>query len=240
MNHADTLGSGTSQRALLAHVVPFGAWLVLMHFLDVRGLTPAMAYALRSALCVGLLAWLRPWRWYAAFNGRNALPALLVGVAVFVLWVGGESAWLARWPAAQDFYVRWAVRPFGELRPALESTPYAPSACGWPLAVVRMLGSGLVIAVIEEFFWRGFVYRWMLGLDFTKVDPGRYAALPFMLVAIVFAAEHVEWFAGLLTGLLYGWLFLRTRDIWAAVLAHVVTNLMLGGYVLATGSYQFW
>ena len=80
----------------------------------------------------------------------------------------------------------------------------------------------------------------MLGLDFTKVDPGRYAALPFMLVAIVFAAEHVEWFAGLLTGLLYGWLFLRTRDIWAAVLAHVVTNLMLGGYVLATGSYQFW
>lgn len=236
----DVPASDAARRALVAHAVPFAAWLALMHFLDVRGLTPALAYALRSALCAGLLLWLRPWRWYGPLRPGHVPWALAVGVGVFVLWVAGESAWLARWPAVQEFYVRWAVRPFGELREPVDATPYAPGVCGWPLALVRLLGSGLVIAVIEEFFWRGFVYRWMLGLDFTKVDPGRFAALPFLLVAAVFAAEHVEWFAGLLAGLLYGWLFLRTRDIWAAALAHVVTNLLLGVYVLATGSYQFW
>ena len=59
MNHADTLGSGTSQRALLAHVVPFGAWLVLMHFLDVRGLTPAALEAVSAYRWPGNLTELR-------------------------------------------------------------------------------------------------------------------------------------------------------------------------------------
>ncbi len=35
-------------------------------------------------------------------------------------------------------------------------------------------------------------------------------------------------------------LLLGTRDIWAAILAHCVTNFLLGLYVLLTSSYQFW
>lgn len=232
--------AASNRAALLAHVVPFAAWLALMHFLDLRQLTPAWAYAIRSAVCLGLLAWFRPWRWYAPLQLRHVPLALGVGVAVFALWVGGEGAWAGRAPALQELYLRWGVRPFGDLRPALDATPFAPEVCGWPLAVVRILGSGLVIGVIEEFFWRGFLYRWLVGLDFTKVDPGAFARWPFLVVAVIFGVEHLEWLAGIVTGLLYGWLFLRTRDLWAAALAHAVTNLLLGAYVVATGSYQFW
>ena len=56
----------------------------------------------------------------------------------------------------------------------------------------------------------------------------------------MFAVEHEQWFAGALAGIAYGWLYLRTRDIWAAAFAHVVTNYTLGWYVLTTQSYQFW
>lgn len=227
-------------RAIWAHAAPFVAWLALMHFLDLKQLTPAMAYAIRSAACLGLLLYFRPWRWYEAPRLRHVPLALGVGVLVFVLWVAGETTWAGRMPALQELYLRWGVLPFGELREPITATPYAPAVCGWPLTAMRILGSGLVIAVIEEFFWRGFLYRWLLGLDFSRVDPGYFKPLPFLVVAVVFGAEHAEWLAGVLTGLLYGWIFVRTRDIWAAALAHVVTNLLLGLYVVHSGSYQFW
>jgi hypothetical protein len=60
------------------------------------------------------------------------------------------------------------------------------------------------------------------------------------MTAVVFGVEHSEWLAGIVAGLAFGWLYLRTRDIWAAVVAHVTTNFILGWYVLATGSYHYW
>ena len=211
-----------------------------MHFLDVPQLPAAIAYALRSALSLGLFVYLRPWRWYARPAWHHVPLGAGVGVLVLILWVGLEDPAAAGWGPLQELYVKWGVRPLGELRPPLKALPYAPETCGWPLTIVRILGSGLVIGVIEEFFWRGFLYRWMFGGDFTQVDPGRYARLPFFAIALVFGLEHMEWLAGLAAGLAYGWLFLRTRDIWTVAFAHALTNLLLGAYVVARGQYQFW
>lgn len=211
-----------------------------MHFLDLPALAPAWAYAIRSALCLGLLLYLKPWRWYSRLAWRHVPMALLVGVAVFVAWVGLEHPAVARWGGVQELYLRWGVMPFGKLRPDVTALPYAPETCGWPLAVVRILGSGLVIGVIEEFFWRGFLYRWIFGGEFTEVDPGKFGAMPFFAVALIFGFEHAEWLAGIVAGLAYGWFFIKTRDIWAVSIAHALTNILLGIYVVATGQYQFW
>jgi uncharacterized protein len=97
-----------------------------------------------------------------------------------------------------------------------------------------------VIAVIEEFFWRGFLYRWLLGREFLKVDLGRFNAVLFIAVAVLFGIEHDRWLAGIVAGAAYGLLLLRTRDIWAVAAAHGVTNFLLGWYVLATGAYELW
>lgn len=223
-----------------AHVAPFVAWLALMHFLDLPQVPPAWAYAIRSALCLALFVVCRPWRWYNRPQAKFLPLALVVGVGVLVAWIGLEGPWMDAFPAVRDVYVKWGILPFGELREPVSKTPFAPEVCGWPLALVRLLGSGFVIGMIEEFFWRGFLYRWMLGLDFTQVPHGKFAWLPFLAVAAVFAAEHQEWLAGLIAGLAYGWLYVRTRDLWSAVVAHVLTNLLLGVYVLKFGQYLYW
>ena len=225
---------------IVAHAVPFGAWIALMHFLDVPQLPAAWAYAIRSVVCLVLLGICRPWRWYERPDLRNVPLALLAGVAVLLAWVGLEGPWMEAAPWLRDFYIKWGILPFGELREPLTKTPYAPEVCGWPLAIIRLLGSGLVIAAIEEFFWRGFIYRWLLGLDFTQVKHGHFSLFPFLITALIFGAEHQEWLAGIVAGVVYGWLYIRTRDLWSAVLAHVVTNLLLGLYVIKTGQYFFW
>ncbi len=225
-------------RAQWAHIIPFVAWLFAMQML---GDAAGWKYAVRSVVCAGLFLWLRPWAGYPALKVRNLPLAFAAGVAVYGAWVGLQTAWFGgRFPAIQEFYLRYAVLPWGRFPEPLTSFPYAPEVCGWPLALARLAGSAFVIAVIEEFFWRGWLYRWMLGKDFRAVDPGRFDLWPFLLTAVVFAVEHNEWLAGLFAGLVYGWLYLKTRDIWATAVAHIITNFILGWHVLATGAYHFW
>jgi hypothetical protein len=35
-------------------------------------------------------------------------------------------------------------------------------------------------------------------------------------------------------------MFVMTRSIWDCVVAHLVTNLLLGIYVIATGTWELW
>ena len=229
-------------RHVWAHVAPFALWLALMSGM---GEPAGWKYAVRSLAGAALLLWVRPWRIYGPLRLRNVPLALAVGVAIFLVWVGPETAWArAHLPALSGFYERYLVGPlpagFGKLREPLASTPYAPEGTGWALWWVHMFGTSVVIAAIEEFFWRGFLYRWLLAKDFLSVDLGRYDRAMFAAVAIFFGLEHAEWFAGILCGLAFGWVILRTRDLWAAVLAHGVTNCLLGLYVLWAKAWWFW
>ncbi len=227
----------TSRLALLAHVVPFVAWLGCMMVL---GDPAGWKYALRTVLCLGLFVAFRPWRWYPRLDARHILPAVLTGVLVFVVWIAGESDVASRWPGLQAAYIQFGTMPSWAGAVPQADRVYAPETAGWCMTVMRIAGSAFVIALLEEFFFRGFLYRYLIHADFLKVDPGRMHRVFFVVVALVFAAEHWRWLAGLLAGLAYGLLMIRTRDIWAAGIAHAVTNLLLGIYVVWADQYIFW
>lgn len=232
-------------RAIWAHTVPFMAWLLMMSLL---GDPSGVRYAIQTAGGLLLLLLFRPWRWYERPKLRNLPLALAVGLLVFVFWVGLESAFFKNaFPAISEFYERWLVDPMriGKLREPLEVGAdglyhYDPRVTGWPLFWVHMLGTTLVIGAIEEFMFRGFVYRWMQGSPFFKKPIGRMDAPMCILVSVLFALEHREWLMGFLCGLFYTWLMVRTRDIWAAVWAHAFTNGLLGWYALQSGAWWFW
>jgi hypothetical protein len=225
-----------------AHVAPFALWLALMTGL---GDPSGEKYAIRTLAGGALLLAVRPWRWYGPLRLRNVPLATAVGLAIFIVWVGPEAdAVKAAAPGLAGFYERFLVGPipggFGTLREPLAAYPYLPSVTGWPLFALHMLGTSVVIAIIEEFFWRGFLYRWLCGRRFLDVPLTRLDLPMFLAVAAFFGIEHAEWFAGLVCGLAFAWIVLRTGDIWAAVLAHGLTNFLLGLYVLRTDSWWFW
>lgn len=243
-------------RAAVRHAAPFFLWIgilmiaQMMHLSETSAtedigslnlISDASLYALRAVLCTVVFLLLRPWKFYGPLVRRNVLPALGLGAAVFVLWIFFETPFFkGLLPGVATAYETWCVMPFGKLREPLGYTPYAPAVCGWALSLVRLAGSALVIAVIEEFFWRGYLLRTVRTPDFLDLDIGEFHLPSFLIVAAVFGLEHAEWAVGILTGLAYGWFYIRTRDVWAVAIAHVATNLLLGVYVLATGSWQFW
>lgn len=224
--------------AWIPHVIPFVAWIF---FMGILGDPAGWKYAVRSFVCLALFLYLRPWRFnYPRLNLRNLPAAIGIGLFVFAFWVFPQTDFFARFEGLHRFYMTVGVQMPWELSPPLERVRYAPDLEGWFFALTRLAGSALVIALIEEFFWRSWLYRWVQKEDFLSVDPGHFDRKAFWITAAMFASIHHEWFVGLLCGIVYGWFYIKTRDIWAVCIAHAITNGVLGLYVLWSGKYEFW
>lgn len=251
------------KRAVWGHVAPFALWLGVMFVaqgLEWAGACPRWllpwSYAVKSAACAALFLALKPWKFYPHVAGaplREAALAVAAGTLVAAVWVAPELPAVGRaWPGFQEFYYRWLVMMpgslpdyyepslFPALPPGHASLAYSPEEAGWGLTLAKLAGSSLVIAVVEEFFFRGFLYRWLRRGRFWEVPLTAFDAQAFWTVVGVFGLEHDRWFAGLAAGAVYGWLAVRTGDIRAACLAHGLTNFLLGVYVVASGQYGFW
>lgn len=181
--------------------------------------------------------WLYPLRFFAAaaalwcfrWNYRNldwriGWPALAAGAAVFVLWLG------------MDLIVSPA--PDRTIATGLASLP-APARFAW--IAFRVLAATLTVPIAEELAFRGFLLRRLIAPDFEQVVPGRFTLFAILASSIAFGVLHGDrWLAGTLAGVVYALAFRHHNRFGDAVGAHAVTNALLAGWVIATGSWQLW
>lgn len=206
------------------------------------------SYAIKTVLCAALFLWLKPWKVYSALKRANILPAVLIGLLVAVIWILPETQTIGtHLPGVRDFYHRWMIMIPGslpayypELPPGNIAWSYSPREAGWALTIMKLIGSSCVIAVIEEFFFRGFLYRWLSHTRFWMQPLTEFDLQPFLIMVVVFGVEHDRWLVGMVAGAIYGAFVILRGDIWAAALAHGITNFALGLYVIMTGEYAFW
>lgn len=216
---------------------------------------PAVPYVLPFAVFIGFLA-LQPYNplpgpveqvvrvailaaviWYfsrSVLDLRVAKPVVTVlfGVVVFAVWIlpdllipGYRSHWL--------FSNSLLGAPSSSIPPDdLRST--------WVL-VFRTARAAMLVPIIEELFWRGWLMRWLDNPDFETVPFGRYAASAFWISAALFASEHGPyWDVGLLAGAAYNFWAIHTKRLGDCILAHGVTNLCLSVYTIVTGKWEYW
>jgi len=168
------------------------------------------------------------WRGYGELGAasdvkpRRWLLAIACGLAVLVVWIHFDDGW-AVVGRTEGFDPTGAD---GEIQ--------------LTLAGVRLAESVLVVPVMEELFWRSFLLRWLDARDFVAADPRRASPLAFALTAVLFASEHSLWFAGLVAGLLYNWLYKSTGRLWVVIASHAMTNGALGIWILATANWRLW
>jgi len=220
--------------AAIARVAPFVAFMAL---LALRGAAPAdgswgfdtrWLYALQVAVPAAMLAWW--WREYGELaratwlSARELLLSVVVGLAVFGAWIHLDAPWMTISAGAVSAFV------------ATDAT----GAIDWPLVLVRIAGAALLVPVMEELFWRSFLMRWIQAPVFEGVAPQRVGLKAIVLSTFLFMLAHPLWLAAIVAGLAYAWLYIRTGRLWAPVVAHAVTNGVLGGWVVATGNWQFW
>lgn len=115
-----------------------------------------------------------------------------------------------------------------------------PNGLAAVFIAIRFIGLAVVVPLMEEVFWRGFLLRYLVDENFDRVPWGRVTPFSFIVVTLLFVAAHVEWSAALVWGAGINWLYARTGNLWACIIAHAVTNLLLGIYVLTFSAWQLW
>lgn len=229
-----SLASETPVNHAAARIIPFATFIAFIvleslagEWLRSKGFDTRWLYGAR-AVTVGILL-LIFWQHYTelhSFSGitiRQILAAVAAGIVVFVLWINLDQSWATTGePAAFD--------------PTL-SKDADPDLV---LVFFRLLGMALIVPVMEELFWRSYLLRRIGSENFLAADPGKTGFYAVLISTILFASEHNQWFAGLLAGLVYALVYMRTRNLWLPIISHAVTNGVLGWWILSTGEWKFW
>ena len=219
-----------SRYLALAYVAPFAIFLLLLAVGQYLPPGPQFWYPVRVLAASAALILVS--RHVLDFRVSRAVGSVLLGTAVFVIWVAPDLIW----PGYRSHWLfqnsLTGVAPGSIHVAALDS--------GWFLPF-RVAGSALLVPVIEELFWRAWLMRYAISREFENVPLGAYSTEAFWLTAVLFASEHGPyWDVGLLAGVAYNWWMVRTRSLGDCILAHAVTNGLLAAYVLTTGRWEFW
>jgi uncharacterized protein len=197
-------------------------------------------YTLKIALTVAAIAFVLPA--YRVFPLRISPLAVLVGVVGVAVWIG-----LCRLDIEHRFLVP-LLEPLGlhTLIAAGARSGFNPlveladnPAWAWTFLAVRFFGLAAVVPVAEEFFYRGFVMRFVQQAAWWEVPQGKVTAAAVVLATLLPMAAHpAELLAAAAWFSMITWLYVKTRNVWDCVAAHAVTNLLLGVYVVWTREWQ--
>jgi CAAX prenyl protease-like protein len=212
------------------YVVPFAVFMALIG-LSLVWPMPALAdQVLRLAVMAVVLSFVaRP---ALDFHVRQWTGSLLIGVVIFMLWIAPDLLF----PSYRHSFL------FDNALTGVAGSSMPEAARhDVPVLWLRSLRAVIVVPMVEELFWRGWLMRWMIAQDFQRVPLGAYSAVSFWTVALLFASEHgAYWDVGLAAGIVFNWWMIRTKSLGDLMLAHAVANACLSAYVVAAGKWEYW
>lgn len=212
--------------ALVPRVVPFVVFLLLTSAQAWFGkLGPFVFYPIKTVLAVGMIVWMVPR--IPELRLRLSFRAIGAGVLVFLLWVGLDG----HYPRLSEPGKGWDPNGF----------PGGSTSLGPVFFWVHALGMTLVVPPLEEVFYRSFLYRYLIRESFLSVELNTWQPKAFFVTALVFGLVHPDrWLAGILCGLIYQALVVRSGRLGDAIVAHAVTNGLLAGYIGWNKAWSFW
>ena len=135
------------------------------------------------------------------------------------------------------------LSPNGDHRQAVESARVfrEGSALAWFALCLRVFGMTFVVPPLEEAFYRSFLYRYLVKLDFLQMPLNRMHGLSFVVTSVAFGLVHHQWLAGILCGLdSHQFLVIRKGRLGDAMTAHAITNFLLAVWVIWKGDWKFF
>lgn len=231
---------GSISNQTKAYCAPFFAFIVLFALGELPGMLLKNSrfsssllvnfpqywiYPLQAVVCGLLILWF--WKTYSFGPVQGKFFTLAIALLVLGIWIAPQE--LLHFPPRLDGF---------------DPTPFANNR-GLLATVLgfRFLRLVIVVPLMEEIFWRGFLLRDFIDNDdFSRVPFGTYTRNSCLFVALAFALAHLgpDFIPALITGFLYNWVAYRTKSLASCVIAHSVTNLLLGTYIMQTEQWGFW
>lgn len=240
-----------------AHVVPFAVFMAFMILLQFVGgfiewkhpdapwwrQDPAQfIYPIQTLVTLGLLAFY--WKCYRFdWSMKWSLVALAFGAIGIGFWLLPSYLYDA-WglTGKTDGWMKWlgvAERKEG-FDPGMFTNPAAYGSA----LVMRFLRAAVVVALVEEIFWRGFLMRFVCDWegDYWKQPFGRASWISYFVVTGAFVIAHapVDYAGAVVYGSLTYLLCVWSKNLGACVVMHAAANFLMGIYIMKTGHYGLW
>lgn len=240
---------------MFPYILPFGVFMGFLLLGSSSGESEYVLYPI-SFLAVAYALWHVRGR-LPSFKISAPVGSIIVGALGFALWVGLEPH-LVTDPEGRE----------GGFNPYEGAGEYGAWMV-FGLLVFKMLGYAVTTPIMEELFWRGFLMRFLINPkadeikrptdkndimqwvdydlarntndDFDQIPMGTYTHLSFWFVTGAFAMVHgPQWSIALIYGVLVGWWFVHTKNLGNVILAHAVTNLLVGSYAVLFRQWFMW
>ncbi|SLN28491.1 Transmembrane exosortase (Exosortase_EpsH) [Roseivivax jejudonensis] len=190
----------------VARILPFIVCMLSGIIVHMAFTAPAVGYPLQAAAIAAALWYVR--RPLMAIDWRIDPVALAAGIGVGAVWLitagpGGDIGIGALSGAALALWI-----------------------------AARVIGTGLLVPVVEEAFFRGYVL--------TRLDPGTGWGRAGAVAASagLFAALHGRPVAAGVAGLVFALVMLRQGRLSDAIVAHASANLVIAGAALLSGDWS--
>jgi CAAX prenyl protease-like protein len=240
-----------------AHVIPFAVFMAFLLVLQLLGGAiewrhpdapwwrrdvAQLIYPIQSLAALGVLVYY--WRY---FTFQWSLKWSLIGVMFGIV---GISCWLLPSmlhdvigaPATSGaWYEAFGVVDRSDgFNPGIFDSP----AGYWASLVMRFFRAAVIVALVEEIFWRGFLMRFVLDWEgnYWKQPFGKGSWKSYLIVTGLFViAHHSSDYAGAIVyGSLTYVLCIWSKNLGACVCMHAAANFLMGVYIMHTGKFGLW
>lgn len=240
-----------------AHLVPFAVFMAFMVILQLAASLigwdhpdapwwredPAQwVYPLQTTITLVFLC--RYWKFYRFdWSLRWSMMAVIFGAVGIGFWLLPTTLYDA-W-GMQGEATGWLKHLGFDARlegfdPGIFDHPVA----FWASLMMRFLRAVVVVALVEEVFWRGFLMRFVIDWDGDcwRQPFGRAHWKSYFLVTGLFVVAHapVDYAGAFAYGTLAYVLCVWSKNLGACVVMHAVANFLMGLYIMAYGKFGLW
>jgi CAAX prenyl protease-like protein len=240
-----------------AHVIPFAVFMMFMILLMVVGTfvewdhpdapwwrqEPAQfIYPVQTLVTLGFLLryrrsytfdWSLKWSLVAVVFGAVGIACWLLPTTLYDVWgLTGKTEGLYKLLGVD-------ARKDG-FDPGVFDNPVAY----WLSLVMRFFRAAVIVAFVEEIFWRGFIMRFVHDWEgnYWTQPFGKPSWLSYAVVTGLFVLAHgkIDYAGALVYGSITYLLCIWSKNLGACVVMHGVANFLMGLYIMQTGKYGLW
>ena len=240
-----------------AHVLPFAVFMGFLMVLQFaqpviewrhpsapwwRRAPEHWLYPLQAVVCFVIL--LRCWKWYDfRWSWKWSAWGVLFGAVGIGIWllptVMYDRLGLQSDPEGWMGWLGVSARTKG-----FDPAEFGRGAPFWCALVLRFFRAAVVVALVEEIFWRGFLMRFVMDWDgdYWREPFGRAAWKSYLVVTTLFIMAHtaVDRPAAFVYGTLAWLLCVWSKNLGACVVMHATANFLMGCYIMAYGKFGLW
>lgn len=221
-NFSGSDGTILQKKPFIPYVTPFIVFSLFIYFETLFSISRAVLYPIKTITVAFLLFFF--WKHFKKEITLSIdVSSILAGMLAFIIWIGLEGHY-------PQIGTAKTINPFTSFEGFVL----------YQFIGFRLLGTVCVVPVMEELFWRSFALRFLIDSKFKNIPIGTFSWFSFIFTSFAFGFEHHRWLPGIISGLIYSILLYQKKNLFSPIIAHAVTNFLLGVYVLSTGEWSYW